>query len=65
MDKSTIHYKVTLKNFKTGVVVREYIRCYNNNVDTIVLKFLNGKTKTYQKNEWALVKTTMVFKCNN
>lgn len=56
-----MHYKVTLKNFKSGVVVREYIVCYNDTVENIILKCLNGKTKTYQKNEWTLIRTTTVY----
>lgn len=56
-----MHFKVTLKNFKSGVVVRKYILFYNDTEKSIILKCLDGKTKTYQKNEWALIKTTIVY----
>lgn len=55
-----MYYKVVLKNFKNGIVIRKNIMYYNDTEENIILKCVNGETKIYQKNEWALIRTDIV-----
>lgn len=55
-----MYYKVVLKNFKSGVVICKNIKYYNDTKENIILNCLNGETKIYQKNEWALIRTDIV-----
>lgn len=45
-------YRVTMKNIKSGRVVRREIAKYRETENFISLIFPDGKTKRYQKNEW-------------